>query len=107
MAHMRPDNITAVMRVLALLCEYPDVEEEFAWQLLIRAPEQGLSELKALPAVRQVKVTFTAFRVSGVEPPADLTELARKAGAKAAEILRQRGLGHLLEGLHEMEAPTQ
>ncbi|MER9374262.1 hypothetical protein [Mesorhizobium sp. M0491] len=99
MAHMRADNVGAVMRVLAQLCEYPDVEEEFAWQLLAY-PEQALIELKTLPEVKQVRTTFTFFRASGVEPPADLLERARKAAAKAEQILRQRGFGHLLEEVH-------
>ncbi|RWO87972.1 hypothetical protein [Mesorhizobium sp.] len=99
MAHMRAENVGAVMRVLGLLSEYPDVEEEFARQMMVH-PDKGLGELKALPEVKQIRLVLETFRASGVDPPLDLMERVRDLSAKAEQILRQRGLGHLLDELH-------
>ncbi|ESY22385.1 hypothetical protein [Mesorhizobium sp. LNJC395A00] len=99
MAHMRPDNVSAVIRVLALLCEYLDVGEEFARQVLAH-PDHGLRELKAQPEVRQIRLVLETSRASGVEPPLDLMVCVRDLSALAKRELRRRGLGYLLEELH-------
>ncbi|TIR28754.1 MAG: hypothetical protein E5X07_15915 [Mesorhizobium sp.] len=99
-AHMRPENLGAVMRVLVLLSEhFVDVEAEFR-RCAGAFSEEWTDELTRMPLVERWRASRASLLAFSGELPPKLLGVERRIQHLAERELDRRGLHPELQLVH-------